>query len=223
MKWETDSPCHSHSYTREECRSPGRVAGSWSLGIVKQSQWEGCCWLQRKEWRGCEGGDHDGKCQLRKARKPWKQGNTAESCIEGGAITIASLSPHASIGSWSIENLAQQTPDALNFRVGSHQGAPLSAWCADLQSRTSVRGGPLYVPDMPNNREGPQARDPFKCLNGLSYGERLAKEAFWSPATRGLKKDSDRDTTPAMEVVCAPEHLGPPGSLQAKQLHHFCA
>ena len=28
-----------------------------------------------------------------------KGGDTAESCIEGGAITIASLSPHASISS----------------------------------------------------------------------------------------------------------------------------
>ena len=35
----------------------------------------------------------------RKARQPWKQGNTAESCIGGGAITIASLSPHSMIGS----------------------------------------------------------------------------------------------------------------------------
>ena len=39
-------------------------------------------------------------------------------------------------------------------------------------------GGPLYVPDAPNNREGPQAREPSKCLNGRSYGQRLAKEAF---------------------------------------------
>ena len=29
--------------------------------------------------------------------KPWKQGDTAESRIGGGAITIASLSPHASM------------------------------------------------------------------------------------------------------------------------------
>ena len=37
---------------------------------------------------------------------------------------------------------------------------------------------PLYVPDMLNNREGPQTREPFKCLKGQSYGARLAKEAF---------------------------------------------
>ena len=39
-------------------------------------------------------------------------------------------------------------------------------------------GGPLYVPDVPNNREGPQARELSKYLNGRSYRERLAKEAF---------------------------------------------
>ena len=40
------------------------------------------------------------------------------------------------------------------------------------------RGGPLRVPDVPNNREGPQARELSKYLNGRSYRERLAKEAF---------------------------------------------
>ena len=28
---------------------------------------------------GCEGGDRGGKCRWRKARQPWKQGDTAES------------------------------------------------------------------------------------------------------------------------------------------------
>ena len=49
--------------------------------------------------RGCEGGDCGGKRLWRKARKPRKQGNTAESRVGGGIIIIASLSPHASIGS----------------------------------------------------------------------------------------------------------------------------
>ena len=38
--------------------------------------------------------------------------------------------------------------------------------------------GPLNVSDVPNNREGLQVREPSKCLNGWSYGQRLAKEAF---------------------------------------------
>jgi len=40
----------------------------------------------------------------RKAGQPWKQGNTAESWVGGGAITITSLSPpDTSIGSSTIE------------------------------------------------------------------------------------------------------------------------
>ena len=79
------------------------------------------------------------------------------------------------------------------------------------------------MPGVPNNREGPQEREPSKCLNGQSNGERLAKEAFWSPAVRGLKKYSDRALTPAIEAVHVPAHLVPPGSLWPKQLCHFHA
>ena len=57
------------------------------------------------------------------------------------------------------------------------KAAPLSAWCAHLQRRTQS-GGPLYVPDVPNNIQGPQTREPSKCLNGPSYGERLARETW---------------------------------------------
>ena len=74
---------------------------------------------------------------------------------------------------------------------------------------------PLYVPETPNNREGPQAGESSKCLNGQSYGERRAKEAFWLPGIRGSEKDSDRAITPAVEAVHVPAHLAPPGSLQA--------
>ena len=69
------------------------AAGSWSLGIVEQSQGEGCSWLQRDGSRGCEGGDRGGKCLWRKAGQPWEQGDAAESHVARGAITIA-LSPH---------------------------------------------------------------------------------------------------------------------------------
>jgi len=69
----------------------------------------------------------------------------------------------------------------------------------------------------------PRQGSPFQCLNAQSYGERLDKEAFWSPATRGLKKDSDKVITPAAEAVPVPAHLVPPGYPQAKQLCHLHA
>ena len=101
----------------------------------------------------------------------------------------------------------------------------LSARCTDLQSRTPGGGvgRHLYLPDALNNRQGPQEKKPCKCLNGWSYGERLDKEAFWLPATRGSKKDSDRAITPAEEAVHVPAPLVPPGSPQARQLCYLHA
>ena len=105
---------------RNEGPLEGKVAGSWSLGIVEQFQGEGCCCLWRERLREPEGGDCGVKYLWRKARQPWKQGNTFESPIGGEAITIASLSPYASISSWPIERLAHQVLDAWNYRVGPH-------------------------------------------------------------------------------------------------------
>ena len=109
--------------------------------------------------------------------------------------------PAQSMGSGTIETLVHQMPDMRIYRVGP-------------QPR-----GPLYVPDTP--KKGPQAREPSKCLNGQSYGESLTKEASWSPATGGWKKDSDRAITPAVEAVHVPAHLALPVTLQARQLHHL--
>ena len=39
-------------------------------------------------------------------------------------------------------------------------------------------GRPVYVPDVPSNREGPQARESSKYLTRQSYRERLAKGTF---------------------------------------------
>ena len=96
-------------------------------------------------------------------------------------------------------------PDALIYRVGPQPG-----W-------------PIYVPDAWNNREGPQAREPSKCLNEWSYRERLAKEIFWSPATRGLRKDSDSTVTPVAEAIHVLADLASPRSPETKQLYHFHA
>ena len=95
--------------------------------------------------RGCEGGDPGGKCLWRRARQPRKQDNNAESCTGSGAITIASLPSQASIDSWTIERLAHKMPDALNYRVGPQPG------------------GPLYVSDVPNNREDPRQGCPLSA------------------------------------------------------------
>ena len=154
MEWESDSPCHSHTYPGQGSRSPARHS-SWKLEhqIVEQFQGEGCCWLWQERPRRREGGNCGGKCLWQKARQPWKQDDTA------GAITIASLSPQASTGSWTVERLTHQTPDctelqsrtpsrvflevtdALNYRVGPPaSGASLCAWHDEQQWRTPGKG-----------------------------------------------------------------------------------
>ena len=93
--------------------------------------------------------------------------------------------------------------DALNYRVKPQLGE-----------------GGLYVLDVLNNREGPQARNPSECLNRQT----LEKDWPKRPSDCQLQeaqKDSDRATTPAVEAVRVPVHLRPPGSPQAKQLCHL--
>ena len=80
-KWnENQTVLATAIYTLDRNAGPleGAAAGSWSLGIMEQSQGEGCCWLWRDGLRGCEGGYRGGKCWWRKTRQPWKQGHTAE-------------------------------------------------------------------------------------------------------------------------------------------------
>ena len=77
------------------------------------------------------------------------------------------------------------------------------------------------MPDALNNTEGPQAREPSKCLNGRSYGERLAKTGLLIASYKRIRKDSDRAIHPAAEAVHVPAHLVLPGSPQAKQLCHL--
>ena len=80
-----------------------------------------CGEMKRRDVREETGGE----CLWRKARQPRKQGDTAESCEAGGAITVASLPRHTpASGNRTIERLAHQTPDALNYRVGPHAGCP---------------------------------------------------------------------------------------------------
>ena len=165
MEWESDSSCHIHTYPREGCRSlRGTETGSWSLGIVEQSQGEGCCLTAERWIEGMWG------------RRLWK-----EMPVKGGqaAMEARRWSHHHSLS----------VPTCHNQQLNNREAGPLNPWGTEVQSRLQS-GGPLYVPDALNNREGPQATESSKCLNGRSYGERLAKEAFWSPATRGSKKDS---------------------------------
>ena len=130
----------THSPDRNAGLLEGAVAGSWSLGIVEQSQGEGGCWPWRDGLRGCEGGDRGGKCWWRQARQSWKQGNTAESRAAGDTITIASLSQQTSIRQLNNKATDQSMPDALTYRVESQPGGP-SMWLTSPTPEKDPRQG----------------------------------------------------------------------------------
>ena len=95
MEWESDRSWCSHTYPGQGHRSPGRCSG-WELEF---RDWgaipgQGLLLTVERQIKGMWGrrcGTCGGKCLWRKAGQPWKQRNTAESCVVGGAITIASL------------------------------------------------------------------------------------------------------------------------------------
>ena len=63
------------------------------------------------------------------------------------------------------------------YREKAQQGAPL--YVPDMPiyrvGPQLAGGGSLYVYDRPNNREGPQARELSKCLNRQSYIEKTSQ------------------------------------------------
>ena len=102
MKWESDSPCHCHTYPRWhsgwelEFRDCGAIPGQGLL-LTAERRTEGM-------WRRTlVGNAHGGK--------PGSQGSKA--CVGGGAISITSL-PDTPASAAERERLAHQTPDALN-------------------------------------------------------------------------------------------------------------
>ena len=84
--------------------------------------------------------------------------------------------------------------DALNYRVGPQSG------------------GFLCVPDALNNGEGPQAREPSKCLNGQSYGKDWPNRLSDHQLPEAEKKDCERAITSVAEAVRVPAPLIPSGS-----------
>ena len=78
------------------------------------------------------------------------------------------------------------------------------------------------MPDVLNNREGPQVREPSKHLNSRAMEKDWPKRPVIASYKR-LRKDPGRAITPAAEAVHVPAHFAPPGSPQAKRLLHHHA
>ena len=135
------------------------------------------------------GGYCGGKWLWKKARQARKQDDTAESHVEGGVITVASLSPHANTGSWT----AHQKPDALNYRVGPHPGRPFKCLMRQTTEKDPKRGSPLSA----------------------WMGGTMEKDWPKRPSDRQLQKawkKTDKALRPAAEAVLILAQLVPPGS-----------
>ena len=224
MEWESDSPCCNYIHPGQGRRSLGRHSrwelefrdcGTipwWGLLLTAERQIEGM-WGRSLWWE-----------------IPVKESQAAMEARWYSWVTCRGWSHHCSLSlsmsqHWQLKNRGTD---------------PLNDWHTELQSRTSTRvllyvpdepiyrlgpqpGRSLYVPSARKNREGPQAREPSKWLNGWSYGERLTKRPSDCQLQEAQKKKKNtvRAITPAVETVCAPVHLVPPGSPLPKQLHHL--
>ena len=199
MLWQSDSPCG-----RQGHRSPGRRS-SWQLEfrdcgaipgrgllLTAERRIEGM-WGRRLWWE-----------------MPVEESRAAMEAKQCCWVTHSGWSHHHSLSLPTHQHRQQNNREAgpsntSRTELQSRTPSRVSFKCLmrNLQSRAQ-QGGPRYVPGVPN-REGHKAREPSKCLNGRAT-ERLAKKAFWLPATRGLKKDTDMAVTPVAKVVHFPAH-----------------
>ena len=100
----------------------GAVAGSWCLGIVEQSQCDGCCWLWRDRTRGGDGWDRDGK-------SPVEESQAAMEARWYSWVTRRGWSHHHSLSLSTCQHRQLNNIDA----------GPSNAWRTELQSRTRPR------------------------------------------------------------------------------------
>ena len=156
MEWESESPCCSHTYPGQGCRSPGRQS-SWELEfrvcgaipgrglLLTVERWIEGVWRRRLWW---EMPVEESWAAMEARRYCWVTGR-------GGAFTVASF-PHTPASAaepqrgWPIKCLTHWTTEQ-----DPTQGAPLSEWCAELQSRTPSRGAPLCAWSTERQRRTP--------------------------------------------------------------------
>ena len=142
MEWESDSPCLSHTCGGQEHDSPTRGSRGLlefrdygaipvrGLLLIAKRQFEGI-WERRSLW---EMPVEESRAATEARRYCW---------VTHIAPSIASLSPHTSIGSWTIEKLAHQTHDSLNHRAGPHPECSFKWLMHRSTESTPVRRAPV--------------------------------------------------------------------------------
>ena len=107
-----------HTQDRDAGPLEGAAAWSWSLGIVEQSQSEGCCWLRRDRSRGCEGGDW---CEM-----PVEESRAAMEARRYCWVVRRGRSHHHRLS----------LPTCQHWYLNTREAGPSNTWCTELQSRT---------------------------------------------------------------------------------------
>ena len=214
------TPCHSHTYPGQGYRFPRRHSSwelefrqcgaipGWGLLLIEERRMEGM-WGRRLWWEMSveeSQGAMEARWYCWVMHRGWSHHHSLS--LPTGQHWQLNSREAGPLNAWRTE-LQSRTPPRVLFKCLTH-----------LQSRTPARGAPLCAWNT-KQQTRTLGKTPSKCLNRWSYGERLAKEAFWLPATRGLKKDSDRAITPAAEAVSVPAHLVPPGPRKPSSCHTF--
>ena len=137
MEWESDSPCHSHTYPRQERRSPARHS-IWELEFRDCGTIPGRRFLLTAE-RQIEG---------MWGRRLWL-GNTCRG--KPGSMEARHYCWVTCRG-WS-HHLSPSLPTCQHWQLNSREAGPSNIWRTELQSRTPARGA-LYVPDVLSNKKG---------------------------------------------------------------------
>jgi len=172
MEWQSDSPCCSHKYLDRDAGSLEGTVG-WELEFRDCGAIEGQGLLLTVE-RQIEG---------MWGRRFWGEMPVEESWAAKEARPYCWVMRRG----WSHHH-SFSISTHQHLQLNSREAGPSNTWCTELQIRTPTQRAPLS--DWCAEQQRPQAREPSKCRNGRSNGERLAKQACWSPATRGWKKDS---------------------------------
>ena len=143
MEWESNGPGHSHTYPGQGCRSPGMCSG-WELEfrdcgaipgrgllLTAERQIKGM-WGRRSWW---EMPVEESQAAVEARRYCWVT-------RRGWSHNHSLPPPQASLGRWTIEKPAHQTPEALNYRVGPHPGCPFNCMMRGSTEEDPSQEGP---------------------------------------------------------------------------------
>ena len=163
MEWESGSSCHSYMLPRQGHRCPRRCS-DWELELrdcstipgrgllLTTERWTEGMWGRRLWWEI-------------PVEESWAAMETRQYCwrtLRGWSHQHILSLPRRQHLPLTVKRLDQKVTDTPNFKVGPHPGCPLSAWCTNVQSRTSARA-PLHVPDAPTTEKDPRHGSPLSA------------------------------------------------------------